>query len=128
MRKPWAVAVDLVLVVVFAMIGRASHAEALSLGGIAATAWPFLVGCLVGWGIVWALLRSSRLWGRSWVLEGVVVWVASAAGGLLLRVVTGGTAAVAFIMVATVTLGVLLLGWRVIDRLLQRRRTGSARG
>ncbi|STZ22148.1 transmembrane protein [Mycolicibacterium phlei] len=44
-----ALATDLVLVVVFATIGRRSHAEGLTVAGIAGTAWPFLVGALVGW-------------------------------------------------------------------------------
>ena len=46
-RWPAYLATDLVLVVVFAGIGRSSHGESLS--GIFVTAWPFLVGALLGW-------------------------------------------------------------------------------
>ncbi len=41
---PLALVADIVCVVVFCTIGRRSHAEGLTLGGIAETAWPFLSG------------------------------------------------------------------------------------
>ena len=52
---PVALGIDLVAVVVFAVLGRAAHNEALTPGGIAQTAWPFLAGLLIGWLVV-------RLW------------------------------------------------------------------
>ena len=39
-----ALALDAALVVVFAVIGRSSHAEGLDVAGVWGTAWPFLVG------------------------------------------------------------------------------------
>ena len=42
------------------------------------------------------------------------VWVASVAGGMLLRRVTGEGTAVSFVVVATVVLGAALLGWRAV--------------
>ena len=39
-----ALLADLVSVVVFCTIGRRSHAEGLTVAGIAETAWPFLAG------------------------------------------------------------------------------------
>ena len=39
MRILGSLVLDLVLVAVFAVIGRASHAESLDLAGIAMTAW-----------------------------------------------------------------------------------------
>ena len=44
-----ALATDVVCVLVFCTIGRRSHAEGLTLTGIAETAWPFLAGTAVGW-------------------------------------------------------------------------------
>ncbi len=42
--RPWMkTGLDLVLVLVFAIIGRASHGEALTPVGILVTGWPFLV-------------------------------------------------------------------------------------
>ncbi|WP_280524639.1 DUF3054 domain-containing protein [Microbacterium foliorum] len=42
-------------------------------------------------------------------------------GGLLLRVVSGDTAQIAFIIVATLVLAVFLLGWRALAAFLRRR-------
>ena len=102
-----ALLVDVLLVVVFATIGRRNHAEGLAAAGIAATAWPFALGTAAGW-------VASRGWRAptSVVATGVPVWAASVVGGMLLRRLTGEGTAVSFVVVATVVLGALLLGWR----------------
>ncbi len=99
--------VDVIMVVVFATIGRRNHAEGLTATGIAATAWPFAVGTVAGW-------AASRGWRAptSVVATGVPVWAAGVVGGMLLRRLTGEGTAVSFVVVATVVLGVLLLSWR----------------
>ncbi|UAL30519.1 DUF3054 domain-containing protein [Nocardioides rotundus] len=112
---------DVVLVLVFATIGRRSHAEGLSVAGVLDTAWPFLAGVLLGHLIALGLrLRASTL------PAGAVVWVAAVAGGMLLRRATGDGTDPAFVVVATLVLGVFLLGWRLVTRLGARRRTRSA--
>ena len=63
--------------------------------------------------------RPRRPWSLSW---GAIVWIVTVAGGMLLRIATGDTAQLPFIIVATITLGVFLLGWRVIALLVRRRR------
>jgi drug/metabolite transporter (DMT)-like permease len=121
MRYLPAVVVDVVLVLVFAVIGRASHNE--NAAGFLLTAWPFLVALLLGHAIA-ALLpgRPRRPWSVLW---GLVVWVITVIGGMLLRIATGDTAQVAFIIVATLTLGVFLVGWRALTALLRRRRAAA---
>ena len=69
--KPWpqrsvrfmqilpAIAVDVICITVFAIVGRSSHQEATDLLGVAHTAWPFLAGCLVGRS--WAHLAAPAL-------------------------------------------------------------------
>ncbi len=69
---------DVVLVVVFAAVGRRSHAEGLDLAGIARTALPFLVGTAAGWLLASVVLdsgprsvafgrwSSSRPWRSGW--------------------------------------------------------------
>ncbi len=110
-----AAALDAVLVVIFAAVGRRSHAEGLTLAGVAQTAWPFLVGTLAGWLLAQLTLESSP---RS-LTFGVVVVVASVVVGMLLRVfVTGAGTAVSFVVVATTVLAVFLLGWRLVARLV----------
>ena len=102
-----ALVADAVCVVVFCTIGRRSHAEGLSVAGIAETAWPFLAGAGVGWLI-------SRGWRRPTALAptGVVVWVCTVAVGMLLRRASSQGVAVSFVVVASLATAVGLLGWR----------------
>jgi hypothetical protein len=105
-----AVAVDAVLVLVFAAVGRASHEEGNAVLGVLATAWPFLVGLLAGW----ALVRSLS---HRWALEvgpGITVVVGTIVVGMLLRALTGQGTAPSFVLVATLVLAALLLGWRAV--------------
>jgi peptidoglycan/LPS O-acetylase OafA/YrhL len=124
MRYLPAFALDAVLVLVFAAIGRASHDE--DPAGFLVTAWPFLVALVVGHALA-ALLpgRPRRPWSLAW---GAVAWAVTVAGGMLLRVSTGETAQVPFIIVATVVLGVFLVGWRALAAGLRRRRADRAHG
>ena len=123
MRYLPAVVVDVVLVLIFAAIGRASHDE--NPAGFLLTAWPFLIALLVGHALA-ALLpgRPRRPWSLLW---GAVVWIVTVVGGMLIRVLSGDTAEVPFIIVATLVLGAFLVGWRAIAALVRRRR-GSSQG
>ena len=110
-----ALATDVVCVVVFCTIGRRSHAEGLTLSGIAETAWPFLVGTLTGW-------LLSRAWQRPAALvpTGVAVWLCTVVVGMLLRKLTSAGVAPSFIVVASLSTALLLLGWRAGVALLTR--------
>lgn len=115
-----ALATDLICVVVFCTIGRRSHAEGLTVAGIAETAWPFLTGTLAGW-------LLSRGWQRPTSLAptGIVVWISTVVIGMILRKLTSAGVAVSFIVVASLTTAVLLLGWRGVLAAV-RSRTQSA--
>ncbi|MEU9866425.1 DUF3054 domain-containing protein [Actinomadura verrucosospora] len=115
MRKVLGAVADVLCVLVFVAIGRASHEEAASLGGFLSTAWPFLVGLGVGWGLLRAWRRPEEVFPA-----GVGIWVSSVAVGMVLRVVSGQGTALAFVIVASVFLGAALLGWRVAARLVAR--------
>jgi len=116
-RAPWwALVLDVVLVLAFVAIGRSSHDEGDTIEGLATTFWPFLVGMLVGWAIV----RGTRGPLATW-RSGVVVWVSTVVVGMLLRVVSGQGIAVSFVIVALIVLGVFLVGWRLVARLVTRR-------
>lgn len=106
-----ALALDLVVVVVFATIGRASHKESLSVAGIAETAWPFVVGLLVGWLITRAWRAPARIGSI-----GLVIWGWTLVIGIALRATSGQGVQLAFVIVATVVLGLFLLGWRLVAR------------
>jgi Protein of unknown function (DUF3054) len=111
-----AAVIDLCCVLAFVIIGRASHTKGESLGGIASTAWPFLAGLAGGW-------LGTRAWRRPLTLApaGVGAWLGAAGLGMVLRVVAGQGAAVAFVLVALAFLGLFLLGWRVVARVASRR-------
>lgn len=111
-----AFAIDVVLVFVFAMIGRASHGES-AVDGLLITAWPFLAGLVAGWLITLAWRAPAAP-----VRTGLGVWAVTVGGGMLLRAASGQGTAVAFIVVAAVTLLVFLVGWRVIAGLVGRAR------
>jgi hypothetical protein len=110
-----AVVLDVCCVLIFVAIGRASHTKGESLAGIASTSWPFLCGLAAGW-------AASRAWRRPLALRpaGVVVWLCTVAVGMILRVVSGQGTAVAFVIVAVAFLGLFLLGWRLLGRLVAR--------
>lgn len=113
--------IDLVLVVIFAVVGRSSHSEALTLAGIAQTAWPFLAACLLGWVVV-GLLDDDGYGPRS----ALVVWLVTVLAGMGLRIVGGETAELPFVLVATTFLFSAFFGWRLVARLVRGRRTASA--
>lgn len=114
---PLAAALDVVLVVAFAALGRASHAEDDPVLGVWGTAWPFLLGTALGW---WAVRWRSGRWPLQ-VGTGIPVWAGTLVVGMLVRVLTGAGTAVTFVLVAGCTLAVLLLGWRAVAARLTRR-------
>ena len=111
-----AVVLDCCCVLVFVVIGRASHTKGESLAGIASTAWPFLAGLAAGW-------IAARTWRRPLLLwpGGVGAWLGAVALGMVLRVAAGQGTAFAFVVVALVFLGSFLLGWRALARLALAR-------
>lgn len=122
MRFAQAVAIDVVAVLLFAVVGRSAHAESNDLLGVAETAWPFLAGLALG-------TVLSRAWRRPTATStAVIIWLSTVVAGLALRVLAGSTAAWPFVIVATVTLGLLLVGWRLAARAIRRVRHNSNRG
>lgn len=115
----WLV-LDLVLVGVFAVVGRLSHYGSLTADGWWSTAWPFLAGAVLAWG---ALLLARRPGGA--VGSGVVVWLGALVGGMVLRQATGEGTATAFVVVATLTLALLLVLPRAVARLARRHPRGQ---
>jgi hypothetical protein len=120
--KPWkaplvAFVIDVVLVLVFVLVGRRSHGEAETAAGILDTMWPFLVGLVLGWLVTLAWRRPlAILW------PGIPIWLMTVAAGMLLRVAAGQGAEASFIVVATIVLGVFLIGWRLIALPITRHR------
>ena len=104
-----AVVVDVAIVGAFVLIGRREHEEGAAASDIVTTAAPFLFGLAAGW-------LGARAWRRPRAVPtGVAVWAATIFVGMFTRrVVFEDGIAFAFIVVATLFLGVGLVGWRVI--------------
>jgi hypothetical protein len=109
-------ALDVLAVLLFVIIGRRNHHEGgnVVLGALRVAA-PFLIALAVGWG-------TTRAWRTPMALRtGMRLWVCTVVLGLLLRrtVFDRGTA-IAFVIVTTITLAVLLVGWRAVARQVRR--------
>lgn len=114
--------IDLLLVGVFAVIGRISHYGTLTAGGWWSTAWPFLVGALLAWAALAATRRPPAA-----VTSGLVVWLGALVGGMVLRQAAGQGTATAFVVVATLVLGALLVLPRLAARIAVSRVGARAR-
>ena len=114
-RALTALFADAVCVIVFCTIGRRSHAEGLTVSGIAETAWPFLAGTGVGWLLIGGWRRPFTV-----IPVGVVVWVCTVVVGMVLRKQTSAGVSMSFVVVASVSTAVLLLGWRAAAALFRR--------
>lgn len=117
-----ALMIDAVLVLAFVAIGRRSHAEGITISGVAETGWPFLAALGLGWLVARAWrdplgIRSPAL----------VIWATTVVGGVALRLVSGQGAQVGFIIVTALVLGLFLLGWRALAAFVRSRRIGATR-
>lgn len=123
-RMPIAliIVIDVILVAVFCVIGRLSHAEGVfsNIPGLLGTTWPFLVAVLAAHAVM--LIRRTP---ADRMLPGVVIWAVTVVVGLVLRALSGQGTAIAFMIVATLTLALFLIGWRAVvalTRWMRRRR------
>lgn len=111
-----AALLDAFLILLFAAIGRDAHQRGEIVTGVFLTAWPFLVGAALSW-------LGARAWRHPFSMaSGVVIWLGTVAGGMILRAVTGQTVVVAFVIVALLSLGLFLVGYRALVALVRRRR------
>nr|WP_157226502.1 DUF3054 domain-containing protein [Gordonia soli] len=124
-----AALLDLVAVTVFVLIGRANHHDGFALVGVLQTLWPFVVGAAAGWSIayVYSHVQSDDWFGHDFAPDrigpaGIVIWVCAVAVGMVLRYILHQGVAVSFVIVATIALGLFLIGWRVIVGTVLRRR------
>jgi hypothetical protein len=122
-RTRYAAVADVLAVLAFVAIGRRTHDEGNHFKDLLETLAPFLLGLVAGWTIVIASSRHAAAW-RS----GVVIWVTTVLVGMALRrwAFEHGTA-FSFVVVATLFLGLFLVGWRfAVDRLAPWGRRRAA--
>ncbi|MGH3695669.1 MAG: DUF3054 domain-containing protein [Pseudonocardiaceae bacterium] len=115
-----AAGADALVVLVFAAVGRSSHAELADVVGVLTTAAPFLLGLLTGWLIIRAWRAPLRL------PVGLAVWAGAVIVGLGVRAAFTHRLPLPFVLVAATGLAVLLLGWRAVALLTARSRGQSA--
>ena len=120
--SPWvAFAADLLVLVVFVLVGRRSHDEGSGLEGFLRVWWPFAAG-LVFATVVSGTWRAPLEWRRA-----IVSWVVTVASGMTLRIaVQGREFKPTFVIVTIVFVGAGMLGWRAIVRKIAAgRATGQ---
>jgi peptidoglycan/LPS O-acetylase OafA/YrhL len=103
-----AATADALLILVFAAVGRDAHQRGDVVTGVLLTAWPFLAGAALAW-------LAARAWRNPLSVRraGLPVWFGALVGGMVLRLLTGQTVVLPFIIVALLSLGLLLVGWRL---------------
>ncbi|MGH3927760.1 MAG: DUF3054 domain-containing protein [Pseudonocardiaceae bacterium] len=111
---------DVFAVLVFAAVGRSSHAEAVGALGVLTTAAPFLLGLLIGWLVIRAWRAPLRL------PVGVAVWASVVIVGLGVRAAFTHRLPPTFALIAAASLALVLLGWRVVAHLITRPRGQNA--
>lgn len=114
--KPFRIIVDVASVLAFALIGRASHAEALTFEGVSRTFMPFLAALLLTWVVL--TLRKPAL---TPLQQGAVVAGATLVLGMTFRLLIGDGVAWPFIVVAAIFLFTTMIGWRVLYAVAKRQ-------
>ena len=126
--RSWAptLALDVAAVLLFALAGRAAHADGDLVAGTGAIAAPFVLGLLAGWvrapcaGIPAA--QRARTVRFGWWL---VAW--TMAGGIVIRWLLGDGLSPVFLLVAAAVLSVLLVGRRALGRFIPAPRRSVRR-
>ena len=98
----------------FVAVGQRNHDDSTGVSGVIKVALPFLIALVFGWLV-------TRAWRTPHALTtGVVIWLITVVLGLLLRnlIFNRGTAT-PFIIVATLVLGALFVGRRLIVRVIR---------
>lgn len=124
-RRYLFLALDVVLIIVFAALGRDTHEHGLEPAGILITASPFLAACVAGWLVLGRRWSPAALWPA-----GAALWLITVVAGLGIRALAGGGVAPSFALVTLCVLGAFLLLPRVLLRALAAlvRRRGPAAG
>ncbi|MGO1949060.1 MAG: DUF3054 domain-containing protein [Mycobacteriaceae bacterium] len=113
-----ALVLDAIAVLVFALLGKLMHSGdgGFTLGGWLQTAWPFLLGLAVAWGLLYAgkLRRAPG--------TGVLILLSTWFIGIVVRSIINLSVAWGFVVTSLIFLGILLIGWRAIAYLVTRSR------
>ena len=113
--SPWiAFGADLLVLVVFVLVGRRSHEEGSGIEGFLRVWWPFAVALVVAT-VASGTWRAPLEWRRA-----IVAWLVTVALGMTMRIaVQGRDFKPTFVIVTTVFVGAGMLGWRAVVRKLR---------
>ncbi|MFN8639712.1 MAG: DUF3054 domain-containing protein [Dehalococcoidia bacterium] len=118
---------DVAVLVLFAVIGRRTHDEAIGLaavGDVLTTAAPFVLAWVPLAVLLGALRASNTASVTAMVARTAVAWVCALPVAILLRsLILGRPSALVFYAVAAGTGLLMLLCWRTLFVLVERRRT-----
>lgn len=113
---------DLVVLMLFASIGRASHEEGLTVPGVVETAAPFVLGWFVAASFMGAYRDEAMDAPKEALLTTARTWVVGIPLGLLFRAVyLRKGIPISFAIVALLTTLIMLILWRAGVALLRRR-------
>lgn len=116
MKAALGILLDVGVVLTFVTLSRLSHNQVIDAAGVLGTAWPFLLGLLIGWLV-------TRSWRTTLTFQAALwVFVSTLAFGIAFRHLTFTGAQPSFVAMAFSVLSVLLMGWRLIAYLELRRR------
>lgn len=115
-------AADLLCVLALAAGGKDTHDADQSEWVVLVIAWPFALAAAAAH---LALLSRGRSTSRVWP-EGAVVVVVTHVLGMVVRGLAGRGLAPGFLVVAGLFLTATMLGWRLVVRLVTRRRAARA--
>jgi hypothetical protein len=111
----WPAAVaDALAVLAFTLIGIASHDGSL-VAAFGRVVWPFALAALIGWAVTRAWQDPARIWPT-----GVLIWLVTVVGGVVLRGVSGQGLVWSFALVTAIFLAITMLGWRALVTALRR--------
>lgn len=115
-----ALSADLTAILLFALLARLAHRGdglEFSISGWLATAWPFLVGVLLAYGILSVKHREPLPINPG----GITVWLVTLVTGIAIWGVSHTAIPHwSFMIVAGLMSGLLLLGWRVFGTVARR--------
>jgi hypothetical protein len=102
---------DFAAVAIFVVLGRISHDEGISVGGLAKTGSPFLIGLMAGW-----IATPIRMAPRE-MRSGLTVLTSTVVVGMAIRKLAFDDGiAPSFVIVTIAFLAIFMLGWRYLDR------------
>ncbi len=123
---------DLVVLTLFAVVGRRTHDEEVALAAafdVARTAAPFLLGWVVAAVATRALHRETAVTLRSMLLHTLIAWAVALPLAVVVRaVLLGRFSPWSFYLVASVVPLLMLLCWRLAFWVVTRSAGRDARG